>query len=157
MKVREFVLKKIKPLDFSVKRILAACVLVSVAWGCGGRLPQSVMTKQPQDDLLTCQEIENEFEQITVKISDLYLEGKTERKKNKFFEVLSYIVPPATLFKDFRKAERVEINSLRKRHNYLLSISQKKECNGNRQFIPHKQHCKDFYTLDCFLPGGNDE
>ena len=60
--------------------------------------------------------------------------------------------------KDLRHAEKVEINALRKRHNYLVSMAREKGCGGNKRMIPYKEHCKDFFTLDCIAPTPkNDE
>lgn len=120
--------------------------------GCGGRMPKPVMVEQPQDPMLTCAQIDQEIDQISTQINELFYEGKKGRKSNRLFDTLSYVFPPATLFKDFRKADKVETNALRKRHNHLVTIAREKECGGNKQIIPYKRHCKDFYTIDCVLP-----
>ena len=133
-------------------------VFVFISLGCGGRMPNPVMISQPQDSLLTCSQIEIKMERIMPQIAALYSEGKRGRKNNKMIGTLSFIFPPATLLKDFRYAEKVEINALRKRHNHLVSMAREKGCGGNKRMIPYKEHCKDFFTLDCIAPTPkNDE
>jgi len=133
-------------------------VFVFISLGCGGRMPNPVMISQPQDSLLTCPQIEIKMERIMPQIAALYSEGKRGRKNNKMIGTLSFIFPPATLLKDFRHAEKVEINALRKRHNHLVSMAREKGCGGNKRMIPYKEHCKDFFTLDCIAPTPkNDE
>ena len=129
-----------------------AWFFVLMSWGCGGRMPQPVMIEQPQDSSLTCPQIEKTFKQIMVQINGLYSEGKSRRKSNRIFDTLSYIFPPAALLQDLRKAEKVEIAALSKRHNHLVTIAREKGCGTNKQFVPYKRHCKDFYTLDCMVP-----
>jgi len=128
------------------------CFFIFMSWGCAGRTPQPIMSEQSQDSSLTCSQLEKTFEQIMVQINGLYSEGKSRRKNTRVFDYLSYIFPPATLFKDFRKADKVEIAALNKRHNHLVTIAREKGCKTNKQLIPHKQHCKDFFTLGCVLP-----
>ena len=115
-------------------------------------MPNPVMISQPKDSLLTCPQIEIKMERIMPQIAALYSEGKRGRKNNKMIGTLSFIFPPATLFKDFRYAEKVEINALRKRHNHLVSMAREKGCGGNKRMIPYKEQCKDFFTLDCIAP-----
>ena len=121
-------------------------------WGCAGRTPQPIMIEQSQDSSLTCSQLGKTLEQIMVQINGLYSEGKSRRKNTRLFGYLSYIFPPATLLKDFKKADKVEIAALNKRHNHLVKIAREKGCRTNKQLIPDKQHCKDFFTLDCVLP-----
>ena len=77
-------------------------VFVFISLGCGGRMPNPVMISQPKDSLLTCPQIEIKMERIMPQIAALYSEGKRGRKNNKMIGTLSFIFPPATLFKDFR-------------------------------------------------------
>ena len=139
-------------LGFLFSNFLWICFFIFMSWGCAGRTPQPIMIEQPQDSSLTCSQLEKTLEQIMIQVNDLYSEGKSRRKNNRVFDVLSYIFPPASLLQDLRKADKVEIAALNKRHNHLVTIAREKGCRINKQLIPHKRHCKDFYTLDCVLP-----
>jgi hypothetical protein len=133
-------------------------ILVFIGLGCGGRTANPVMISQPEDSVLTCPQIEVEMGQIMPQIAALYSEGKKGRKKNKVYEALTFIPIPGlqvfALFKDYRHAEKVEINALRKRHNHLVSMARENGCGENKLMIPYKEHCKDFFTLGCIAPNG---
>ena len=129
--------------------ILAFCQFTS---GCGGRLPQPVAIERPEDSSITCAEIEKEILFIKGNISNLVSQSIDSSELDTFVGLVGSVFPPAYLFKDFRKAENVEANALRKRHNRIVRLAQQKGCGQNKFFLQVDKQCEDFYTMDCFLP-----
>jgi hypothetical protein len=124
---------------------------------CGGRLANPVSVQRPQDAQITCPQIDGEINQIRYDISELYSQATTSRKRNVIFNLLSSFFPPAYVLSDVHQAEKVEINAFRKRHNYLVMLATDKGCGEGKFFLDVEEQCKDFYTLNCIIPSGDDE
>ncbi len=129
--------------------ILVFCQLVS---GCGGRLPQPVAIERPEDSSISCVKIEKELYSIKKNISALLSASISNTERDTFVGFVGAFFPPAHIFRDFRQAEKVEINALRERHNLLVRLAHKKGCGKNKFFLTIERQCEDFYTLNCFLP-----
>ena len=130
---------------------LVFCLLIS---GCGGRVAKPVAIKKPGDSSISCAKIEEEINLIRKNISNLLSDSIDNTEQDTFVGLIASFFPPAYVFRDFRQAEKVEINALRKRHNRIVKLAQQKECGKNKFFLPIERKCKDYYVLDCFLPSG---
>ena len=141
------------------KHIALFFVCIFFACSCGGRTANPVSVKRDQDSELTCMKIEYEIYQIRNDITELHSQAAKSRKKSKIIgmlSVLSPLGPLANVFSDVRKAEKVEINALQKRHNHIVMIAKKKGCGEGKFLLSTETKCKDFYTVDCFSPSGKD-
>ena len=120
--------------------------------GCGGRLPQPVEIERSEDSSITCEKIEEEIIFIREKVSKLLSESIKNNENDTIMGLFASFFPPAYILRDFRQAEKVEINALRKRHNRIVKLAQKMGCGKNKFFLQVEKQCKDYYVLDCFLP-----
>ena len=102
-------------------------------------------------------QIEYEIYQIRNDITELYSQAAKSRKKKRALSVLTIFTPLAYVFSDLRKAEKIEINALQKRHNHIVMIAKKKECGEGKFLLSTETKCKDFYTVGCFVPSGKDK
>jgi hypothetical protein len=134
--------------------ILVFCQFIS---SCAGRLPQPVAIENSEDSSITCAKIEKEIYLIKKNISELYSESITNTERDTFVGLVASFFPPAYIFRDFRQAEKVEINGLRKRHNHLVKLAHQRGCGQNKFFLVIEKECEDYYTLDCFLPTDGKE
>jgi hypothetical protein len=135
--------------------LLFLCIIF--ACSCGGRVSNPVTIKRDHDQELTCKQIEYEVFQIRKDITTLFSQAAKGRKKStiiSLMSILSPLGPLSNLFSDVRKADKVEINALQKRHNRIVMIAQKKGCGEGKFLLSTETKCKDFYTLDCFIPFG---
>ena len=142
------------------KHIALFFVCIFFACSCGGRAANPVSVKRDQDPELTCTQIEYEIYQIRNDITELYSQAAKSRKKSKIIGILSILSPLgplANVFSDVRKAEKVEINALQKRHNHIVIIARKKGCGEGKFLLSTETKCKDFYTVGCFVPSGKDK
>ncbi|MBT3508417.1 MAG: hypothetical protein HN472_02605 [Nitrospina sp.] len=129
--------------------ILVFCQFIA---GCGGRLPEPVVIERPEDSSITCAKIEKELYLIKGSVSNLVSQSVENTQLDTFVGLVGSFFPPAHLLRDFRQADNVEINALRKRHNRIVRLAQQKGCGQNKFFLPVDKQCSDFYTMDCFLP-----
>ena len=134
------------------KHVVLFFVCIFFACSCGGRAANPITVKRNQDQELTCTQIEYEIYQIRNNITDLYSQAAKSRKKKSVISILSAVNPLAYVLSDLRKAEKVEINALQKRHNHIVRIAQKKGCGEGKFILSTEKKCKDFYTVGCFLP-----
>ena len=134
------------------KYIVLFFVCIFFACSCGGRAANPVTIKRDQDQRLTCPQIEYEIYQIRNDITELYSQAAKNRKKKSAVSILSAINPLAYVFSDLRKAEKIEINALEKRHNHIVMIAKKKGCGEGKFLLSTETKCKDFYTIGCFMP-----
>ena len=139
------------------KYIALFFVYIFFACSCGGRAANPVSVKRDQDPELTCTQIEYEIYQIRNDITELYSQAAKSRKKKRALSVLTIFTPLAYVFSDLRKAEKIEINALQKRHNHIVMIAKKKSCGEGKFLLSTETKCKDFYTVGCFVPSGKDK
>ena len=105
------------------KHITLFFVCIFFACSCGGRTANPVSVKRDQDPELTCTQIEYEIYQIRNDITELYSQAAKSRKKKRALSMLTIFTPLAYVFSDLRKAEKIEINALQKRHNHIVMIA----------------------------------
>ena len=134
------------------KHIVLFLVCIFFACSCGGRAANPVTIKRDQDQRLTCPQIEYEIYQIRNDITELYSQTAKSIKKKSVVSVLSAINPLLYVLSDLRKAEKIEINALEKRHNHIVMIAKKKGCGEGKFLLSTETKCKDFYTIGCFMP-----
>jgi len=139
------------------KHITLLFICIFFACSCGGRTANPISVKRGQDSELTCKMIEHEIYQIRNDISELYSQATKSRKKKTVVGMLSIINPLAYIFNDVHQAEKVEINALQNRHNHIVKLARKKGCGQGKFLLSTETQCKDFYTLDCFLPSGKNK
>ena len=139
------------------KHIALFFVCIFFACSCGGRAANPVSVKRDQDSELTCMKIEYEIYQIRSDITELYSQAAKSRKKKRALSMLTIFTPLAYVFSDLRKAEKIEINALQKRHNHIVMIAQKNGCGEGKFLLSTEKKCKDFYTVGCFVPSGKDK
>jgi hypothetical protein len=134
------------------KHIALFFVCIFFACSCGGRTANPVSVKRDQDSELTCMKIEYEIYQIRNDITELYSQTTKSIKKKSVVSVLAAINPLLYVLSDLRKAEKIEINALEKRHNHIVMIAKKKGCGEGKFLLSTETKCKDFYTIGCFMP-----
>jgi hypothetical protein len=134
------------------KYIVLFFVCIFFACSCGGRAANPVTIKRDQDQRLTCPQIEYEIYQIRNDITELYSQTTKSIKKKSVVSVLAAINPLLYVLSDLRKAEKIEINALEKRHNHIVMIAKKKGCGEGKFLLSTETKCKDFYTIGCFMP-----
>ena len=142
------------------KYIVLFFLCIYFTCSCGGRTANPITVKRDQDQELTCKQIEYEIYQIRNDITDLYAQAAKSRKKSKIISMLSILSPLGPLsnvFSDVRKADKVEINALQKRHNHIVMIAKNKGCGKGKFLLPTETKCKDFYTVGCFVPFKKDK
>ena len=139
------------------KHIALFFVCIFFACSCGGRAANPVSVKRDQDSELTCMKIEYEIYQIRNDITELYSQAAKSRKKKRALSMLTIFTPLAYVFSDLRKAEKIEINALKKRHNHIVMIAKKKGCGEGKFLLSTETKCKDFYTVGCFVPSEKDK
>lgn len=105
--------------------LLGAISFFSIS--CAGREPNPISCYMPGDENLGCEAIKEEIEQLQSEM--LKLLPKTDKT---FTNALWYaggqiaIVP--LFFIDMKDAERIEYEAFRRRHNRLLIMANKKNC-----------------------------
>jgi len=139
------------------KHIALFFICIFFTCSCGGRAASPVSVKRDQDQELTCTQIEYEIYQIRNDIAELYSQAAKSRKKKRALSVLTIFTPLAYVFSDLRKAEKVEISALQKRHNHIVMIARKKGCGEGKFLLSTETKCKDFYTVGCFVPSEKDK
>ena len=107
------------------KHIALFFVCIFFTCSCGGRAANPVTVKRDQDQELTCTQIEYEIYQIRNDITELYSQAAKSRKKKRALSMLTIFTTLAYVFSDLRKAEKIEINALQKRHNHIVMIAKK--------------------------------
>ena len=111
-----------------MKKIL--CLLLSVLIflaGCGGREANPVQLRQVGDEQKNCEQLRAEMYYIENEITRL-LPKSDKTGKNIALGVTGWFLIIPLFFMDLKQGERKEIEAYRQRYNYLLRITQYKDC-----------------------------
>jgi len=120
-----------------MKKALVPLVMAAVVttYGCAGRTPNPVAAYELGDDRKSCSALKAELShvdaEITAKLPDV---DKTGRNVALGVAGAFFLVP--WFFMDLSKADQVEVEALRRRHNNLLILSAEKNCGVEAQAIP---------------------
>ena len=117
---------------------------------CAGRTPNPVMISKPEDNIKSCEDFNQELNEIDREIHAKYPKIKQEENTNLAVGLAGAFIPFTAIFKDYKRANLVEENALRLRFNHLVKSEREKKCGFEHSFKPVLKHCEDFYTLGCF-------
>jgi len=111
-----------------MKRLIAFLMLgIFLFANCAGREPNLVKVHQFGDEEKSCMTLEREIIFIEEEIRRLV--PKTDKTgKNVALGVTGAFFMVPLFFMDFSKAEKMEINALRERYNYLTTLAAEKGC-----------------------------
>ena len=110
-----------------VRQQAIAGALAVILAGCGGRAPNPIPSYQPGDERRTCMGLQAEISANEVEIARL-VGGEDATGKNIALGVTGALFIVPWFFMDFKDGERIEIQALRRRNNYLRQIAFSKEC-----------------------------
>jgi hypothetical protein len=114
--------------------IFSGVLLIS----CAGRAANPVAVHQYGDKRKSCKALEHEIAFIEQEIQRLI--PKTEKTgKNVALGITGFFLIVPWFFMDLSKAEQIEVNALRQRHNHLVILSEEKECGLEKKQIPDFQ------------------
>ena len=119
--------------------LLWLVLTVPVIYGCAGRQPNPVQIVQGGDKNKSCKEINSELKTISKEIWERYPEIKDTKDYNLRISMIGSLFPPIlpfSIFSDIRKADAVEMNSLQKRHNYLVETERRNGCGFEHSIMP---------------------
>ena len=107
--------------------VLIVVVLFFVQ-GCAGRASHPVKVAQSGDVEKTCKSLRKETKQIRQKVKKMLPAVKSADKKRTLllFPGAFFILP--VFFVDFSDADKIETNAKRARHNYLVDVAKKRNC-----------------------------
>lgn len=119
-----------------MKNIVLAVLLVCLgAYGCAGRTPNPVQTYQYGDEKRSCAGLRSELSNIDADIQRK-LPDSDKTGSNVALGVAGAFLLVPWFFMDFSKADQVEIEALRRRHNSLVIIAADKSCGFDDKPIP---------------------
>ena len=117
-----------------MKKIALSVGLLSCIFyiGCSGRTPDPVLSYQPGDNTLSCEELKIEMAMVRREIALKPAKIREREARNGGLASLGFLIYP--LFEiDTLKAEETEIQALNTRYNCLFMLGVKKRCDlGNR-------------------------
>lgn len=109
---------------------LAITTLVSTSLllaACGGSSPNPISQYQPGDETRSCEGLRHEISTNENEIVKR-LPGEDATGKNVALGVAGAFLLVPLFFMDFKDAERIEIDSYRRRNLWLREVAAKKEC-----------------------------
>ena len=121
--------------------VLIVVVLFFVQ-GCAGRAAHPVKVVQSGDNKKTCKSLHKETKQIRRSIKKMIPAVKKADKKRTLLMLSGGLLIVPWFFLDLSDADKIETNAKRARHNYLIDIAKKSNC----QFKVSK--LKKFYFDD---------
>ncbi len=110
-----------------LKKVMAAMLVCMVIAGCAGRAANPVQVRQVGDNNLSCAQIHGELRAIDASIRHLVPQAD-KKGRNFALGMAGFFVWPAWFFMDLTDSEQQEIDAYRARYQYLLSISEAKQC-----------------------------
>ncbi len=116
-----------------MRKIALSVGLISCIFyiGCSGRTPDPVLSYQPGDNTLSCEELKIEMAQVRREIALKPAKIKEREARNLWLLLCWPIGSPFEM--DILKAEETEIQALNTRYNRLFMICVRKRCDlGNR-------------------------
>ena len=121
--------------------VLIVIVLFFVQ-GCAGRAAHPVQVAQSGDNKKTCKSLRKETKKIRQKVQKMLPAVKKADKKRTLLMLSGGLLIVPWFFLDLSDADKIETNAKRARHNYLIDIAKKSNC----QFKVSK--LKKFYFDD---------
>ena len=121
--------------------VLIVIVLFFVQ-GCAGRAAHPVQVAQSGDNKKTCKSLRKEIKKIRQKVKKMIPAVKRADKKRTLLMLSGGLLIVPWFFLDLSDADKIETNARRARHNYLIDIAKKSNC----QFKVSK--LKKFYFDD---------
>ena len=121
--------------------VLIVIVLFFVQ-GCAGRAAHPVQVAQSGDNKKTCKSLRKETKKIRQKVKKMIPAVKKADKKRTLLMLSGGLLIVPWFFLDLSDADKIETNAKRARHNYLIDIAKKSNC----QFKVSK--LKKFYFDD---------
>jgi hypothetical protein len=121
--------------------VLIVIVLFFVQ-GCAGRAAHPVQVAQSGDNKKTCESLRKETKIIRQKVKKMIPAVKKADKKRTLLMLSGGLLIVPWFFLDLSDADKIETNAKRARHNYLIDIAKKSNC----QFKVSK--LKKFYFDD---------
>ena len=120
------------------KTTIAVAMAVLALYGCAGRTPNPVASYELGDDKKSCNalkaELTNTDADIQRKLPDV---DKTGQNVALGVTGAFFIVP--LFFMDFSKADQIEVEALRRRHNSLVILASEKGCGFESKEMPEFQ------------------
>ena len=121
--------------------VLIVIVLFFVQ-GCAGRAAHPVQVAQSGDNKKTCKSLRKETKEIRQKVKRMIPAVEKADKKRTLLMLSGGLLIVPWFFLDLSDADKIETNAKRARHNYLIDIAKKSNC----QFKVFK--LKKFYFDD---------
>ena len=109
---------------------------------CAGRAAHPVKVAQSGDNKKTCKSLRKETKKIRQKVKRMIPAVKRADKKRTLLMLSGGLLIVPWFFLDLSDADKIETNAKRARHNYLIDIAKKSNC----QFKVSK--LKKFYFDD---------
>lgn len=103
--------------------------------GCAGRPAEPVSVYRPGDLGLSCEGLAADLVQIDVEVARLMPQADKSGQNAAALVTGAFLLFPL-FFLDLSDAEKIEVRTLRLRHNRLLDIARKKGCGIDRQPMP---------------------
>ena len=120
--------------QYSNKLSKVVLLMITVV-GCAGRAANPVMVNQYGDEGKSCKALEKEILFTEEEIKRLMPETDKTGKNVALGVAGAFLIVP-WFFMDLSKAEQIEVDAFRRRHNRLIIIAEDKKCGLNRQQIP---------------------
>ena len=120
--------------QYSNKLSKVVLLMITVV-GCAGRAANPVMVNQYGDEGKSCKALEKEILFTEEEIKRL-MPATDKTGKNVALGVAGAFLIVPWFFMDLSKAEQIEVDAFRRRHNRLIIIAEDKKCGLNRQQIP---------------------
>lgn len=120
--------------QYSNKLSKVVLLMITVV-GCAGRAANPVMVNQYGDEGKSCKALEKEILFTEEEIKRL-MPATDKTGKNVALGVAGAFLIVPWFFMDLSKAEQIEVDAFRRRHNRLIIIAEDKKCGLNKQQIP---------------------
>jgi len=106
--------------------LVANMLLVS---GCAGRQANPVQVSQFNDSQMSCNHLKAEISRIRYEIQNKTgQKAEGDLKDTALFAAGMVVFWPALFFMDLKNADKVELEALRNRYNYLINVYNNKNC-----------------------------
>lgn len=111
-----------------MKRVTCVLLIIGITFtGCAGRMANPISVYLPGDESRPCSGLKTEIAQLQVDMAALL--PKTDKfGTNTLWAVGGVLFLFPFFFMDFKDAERIEFEAMRRRHNRLLNYAVEKNC-----------------------------
>jgi hypothetical protein len=120
---------------------LCIVVLIVVA-GCAGRAANPVMVTQYGDQKKSCEALQIDLSYTEGEIRRLIPETEKTGSNVALGITGAFLIVPL-FFMDFTESERIEVNALRQRYNYLAILAGEKNCGYEIAKVPEFEKPKE--------------